>query len=125
MTNLLQVWSSVDPRDLRINKKFRNNPHLPPGVSRAQDNLILDIKQAIPDDYDPCQVDCGATLTFVFPDKRTDIDGPIKRTLDAIEKAIKAKGYKWHDGKIDHLAVRRVKTDPRTHPDPGIGIVMF
>jgi Holliday junction resolvase RusA-like endonuclease len=53
-------------------------------------------------------VKTSVTLIFTFVTGRFDIDGPIKRTLDAIEKAIKAKGYDWNDLRVVKLNVRKM-----------------
>lgn len=125
MTNLLQVWSNVDPRELQINRRFKKSQFIHPRARAAQRQLADDIRAAIAPDYQPCRDDCAVHLILHYPDRRSDIDGPIKRVLDALEMAVKEAGYAWHDGRIDHLRVSRRLTDIRTKAEPGIYIQMF
>lgn len=101
---VLSVVSSVNPADLAINLRFKEKQVIHPRVRAAQDWLITDIKLAVPDSYETCNP-CTSEITFVFTSNRFDIDGPLKRTLDAIQKALKAKGYTWSDARISQLTV--------------------
>lgn len=101
---VLSVTSSINPADLAINIRFKEKQIIHPRVRAAQDGLITDIKLAVPDSYETCNP-CTAEVTFVFTSNRFDIDGPIKRTLDAIQKALKAKGYIWSDSRIHQLTI--------------------
>lgn len=108
MSRSFYVNSDIDPRELAINLRFKGKQILHPRVRAAQNALILEIKQAIQEerDYTPCER-CGVNMVFSNPTRRSDVDGPIKRTLDSIEKAHKALGYQWHDGKIDKVIASR------------------
>lgn len=126
MTTTLKLWSSVDPRELPINRRFKNSQTVHPRAKAAQRQLADDIIAAMPADFEPCQDECTLRLAFVYPDRRTDIDAAIKRTLDAIQMAIKEAGHQWHDGKIDRMLVSRYRTNPEgSYSSPGIDIHLY
>ena len=103
MAARLEVRSFADPRDLGVNIRFRGNQVKHPRARAAQELLTADIVRENPR-WEPCDV-CRVRIVFVYPDNRSDIDGPIKRTLDAVEAAVKEMGHKWHDGRVHGLEV--------------------
>lgn len=52
-------------------------------------------------------------LVFWFPTRASDIDGPIKRALDAVEQGIKDAGCDWNDNRITSLVVYKEIGHPR------------
>ena len=113
MNRSFSLDTDLDPRGLAINLRFRNKQIIHPRVRAAQDALITLIKQAIQKggEYEPCR-DCAVELVYTFPTTASDIDGPIKRTLDAIQMAHKSLGHTWHDNRISHLNVVKTKGEP-------------
>ena len=113
MTWHLHLNLDVDPRDLAINLRFKGKPVIHPRVRAAMDEVVVHTKQAIQDevDYTPCK-DCVVRIIFRFPSRRSDIDGPLKRFLDAIQEAHKALGLDWNDNRISKLVVVRDITRP-------------
>ncbi len=59
-------------------------------------------------------------MTFSFSSKRFDVDGPVKRTMDAVEKALKEMGFDWNDRRV--VAVR---ADKDVSNPPGIDLYMY
>jgi Holliday junction resolvase RusA-like endonuclease len=49
-------------------------------------------------------------MDFGFKSDNSDIDGPIKRVLDALEKALVARGYHWKDRMVYSLIVDKYIT---------------
>jgi Holliday junction resolvase RusA-like endonuclease len=115
----LVVRSEVDPGDLGVNIRFRGRQALHPRSRAAMKKLMEDVTKAIEstEGFQPCAVDCSLSIWFTFRNRRFDIDGPIKRTMDSLERAIKAAGYTWNDLRVDHLLVEK-----QTDPKPGIYI---
>jgi Holliday junction resolvase RusA-like endonuclease len=113
VTRKLYLHLDVDPRDLAINRRFKGKPVIHPRVREAMDEVVIHTKQAIQGevDYIPCK-DCGVRIIFGFPSRRSDIDGPLKRFLDAIQEAHKALDLDWNDNRISKLVVEREITWP-------------
>lgn len=121
MSRTFYLNSDVDPRDLAVNVRFRGKAVTHPRARAAQEQLVAEIKQAIQAEeaYDPCE-DCGVVAKFMLPNRRSDHDGPLKRTLDAIEQAHKALGYTWNDNRVSKTIVERVIVKPEV-----VGIVLL
>lgn len=121
---IIVIESDVDPKSLRINHRYLNISRTPPEIAKAFKQLVADV-QAVRDRI-------GATInkesrvevhiTYTMNDLRADVDGPSKRTLDAV-----AAGLGYNDGHNDVVVLRRgpvgnpgihaiVKT--LTHHDP-------
>jgi Holliday junction resolvase RusA-like endonuclease len=104
---ILRVLADVDPGELSVNLKFRGSPVLHPRVRKAKDDLILQIKntiQLMSEEYQPCSA-CKVYIRYSFTNSRFDVDGPLKRTIDAIQEALNAVGYEWNDKRIEDLRV--------------------
>jgi len=126
-SNSFWVHAEVDPASLAVNIKNLSNDHLPTSVKQAQGDLIYEIKKhLIPqegekgDDLDWLNGADGkifrVKMEFGFLSDRSDIDGPIKRVLDALQKAIVARGYHWNDAMVYDLWVLKYLTrHPSTH----------
>lgn len=122
--NSFWVRSGVDPASLSVNKKHLLASHLPKDVKQAQDDLITEIKSALITADSGPEWDNGwmdgedgsifhVTLEFGFRSDNSDIDGPIKRVLDALEKALVARGYVWNDRMVWDLTVSKyISKDP-------------
>lgn len=108
------ISSAVDPKDLRVNHRYRDVRKLPPLIANAMKKLTEDAQRAgvshgvaIPKTP---KVRLGVSIWFTFNDMKADVDGPSKRTLDAI-----AAGLEFNDNRVDELHLYR--TDVGT---PGI-----
>jgi Holliday junction resolvase RusA-like endonuclease len=117
--SVLSIQSATNPGDLGVNLRFKEKQVIHPRARAAQDALITEIKASIPDSYKPCS-NCAVEVAFTFTSNRFDIDGPIKRTLDAIQKALKAKGYIWSDARVTKMVVSKYVDD-----EPGIELEMW
>lgn len=108
--NILLIQSDVDPRSLAINKRYKTNAVLPAEVRTAKVNLMDDVYEAIMrttrSEWSPPSV-AMVQLTFSFPTRKNDIDGPIKHSLDALQDGIRKAGYDWNDRAIDQLKVEK------------------
>jgi Holliday junction resolvase RusA-like endonuclease len=103
----LTVHSNVNPGDLGVNLRFKGKQVIHPRARAAQNALIEDVKQAVEKipEFNPEYGIAG--VLFVFTSKRFDIDGPLKRTLDALERGIKAAGYNWNDSRIKEVYITK------------------
>lgn len=110
------MTSQIDPASLAVNKKHLIASHLPPEVKKAQDDLILEIKSALIE-YEK-KVDSSwldgtngniyeVFMEFGFKSDNSDLDGPIKRVLDALQKALVAREYHWNDRMVYDLHVSK------------------
>lgn len=121
MSDTLVVRSPTNPLDVRVNSRFYGSQALPPAVREGILAIFHDTQRAVEEQgYDPGLGYVQMDITFTFASNRGDIDGPLKRTIDAVADGIKRSGYpKFHDGKVKKLVVRR-----RTAADEGgsIGI---
>jgi Holliday junction resolvase RusA-like endonuclease len=111
--------SEIDPASLAVNKKHLIASHLPPEVKQAQDDLIVEMKASLIDHESKENMTWldGMTgsiyevrMDFGFKSDNSDIDGPIKRVLDALEKALVARGYHWKDRMVYGLIVDKYIT---------------
>lgn len=124
-SNSFWVHSEVNPASLAVNIKNLTNDHLPPSVKQAQEDLIYEIKKhLILQEGDGTKNGGGlldwldgedvkifkVKLEFGFLSDRSDLDGPIKRVLDALQRAITARGYHWNDHMVYDLQVLKYLT---------------
>jgi Holliday junction resolvase RusA-like endonuclease len=115
---IVVIESGVDPKDLRVNHRYRDVRKLPPLIANAMKQLTKDAERAgkatgveIPKDR---RVRLKVSIWFTFNDMRADVDGPSKRTLDAI-----AAGLEFNDNRVDELTLVRSSVGP-----PGIVAVV-
>lgn len=102
------IRSTVDPRDLRVNHRYRDVRKLPPLIANAMKKLTEDAQNAgkatgfeFPKDR---KVRLRVSIWFTFDSMRPDVDGPSKRTLDAI-----AAGLEFNDNRVDELNLYRTE----------------
>ena len=123
------AFSGVDPAALSVNKKSWNPNHLPKEVRKAQDDLVIELKQALTTqeshpDWEAGWIDDTETFTvemeFGFRSTNSDVDSPIKRVLDALEMALVAKGYDWNDRKVYDLIVSKY-----IDPIPTLMVILY
>lgn len=109
----------IDPRDLAINLRYRGSHALPAKARKAHQRICEAVGEWIKShDYQPCDR-CEVYLEFTFPSRRSDIDGPIKRTIDGLERGLKDWDIDWNDNRVEKLHVIR-----KIGPDPLIKITM-
>lgn len=112
----LTFRSSVDPKLLAVNKRFRDNSVLPPEVRKAKKELAEEAgfqmigqnrgwKQRSSDYY-------IVAIDFFMTDFRTDTDGPLKRAMDAI-----FEGAGLSDSRVQEIYLRRFQATT-----PGIDV---
>lgn len=100
----LTVRSAVNPLDIRINTRYKSSQFVPEPVKAAVRLIIADVEDAVrsqgwvPPRTRPVKV----TVLFTFPTLAGDIDGPIKRCLDALAKGIKNAADPSFDDKYIH-----------------------
>lgn len=99
-------WKSeVDPKEVRINIRYRDISRTPEPVKRACKQIASEAeaaKVAAGFYFDP-QARFGVSVTYIMNDDRADVDGPGKRTLDSI-----AVGLGFNDNRV--LDFRQKKT---------------
>lgn len=116
-------WRShADPRDFAVNKRHLNNTFRPRAVTEAMDNLrdeaTLELARQHPGWRPHEKQHFMICLTFYMPSRRFDVDGPIKRVIDAV-----TKGLGIMDSRIEQLDIRRILTGK--DQIPGIHIVVL
>lgn len=112
----LSLDLAVDPKDLAVNKRYRDNGALPPEVVSAMGAIghqvnahLIDLEHIRrPFVWDRKQY-YGIDLVYTMVDRRTDADGPTKHVIDAIFRAAKMAEQKANDSRLDVINVRRVK----------------
>lgn len=105
--------SDVNPLDLRVNIRYKGTQFVPKEVKEAVKALHDDTIRAIfAQKWQPFKGPATVRLWFNFPGPRGDIDGPIKRTLDALQDGIvKVHGPRsFDDGRIWDLIVAKRPT---------------
>lgn len=118
----IYVDSKVDPGDMGVNLRFRGNQVIHPRAREARDTLVRDIVHAADGQLIDLGKDTWVSMSFTFRTRRFDIDGPIKRTLDALQLAMKQEvGYDdgWNDNRVTAIYV----TKEWDRDNPGITIV--
>ncbi len=121
-TSSLGLRAMVDPGDLGVNIRFKRSQTIHPRAKAAQRALVDAIKKEIsgrPYGYEPCSR-CYLSLMFTFTSNRFDVDGPVKRTMDAVEMALKELGHAWNDRKVV-----QVNASKQVGPEPNIDLMMF
>lgn len=108
------VESLVDPRILGVNNRYRTNAVTPKDVRAEQLQLALDVSGAVRDQgFVPGKCH-RAFLVFTVPNRRSDLDGPIKRVLDAIQDGIRMAGYRdFNDNSFEDIHIYRKKGEPQ------------
>lgn len=114
MGSLVQVWSEMDPRQFSANKRYRSNNVLPSDVRNAINGLAAEIAGEVHAQAfqpGPCH---SLRMYLSYPDRRSDLDGPSKRIIDAIQRGVRLAGHKkFNDNSIDGIEIYRRKGDPR------------
>jgi hypothetical protein len=107
----LGVVSRVDARELAINKRYKSNAILPQEVKDAKTNIQDDVFESIMHAREirewippnPAEL----IVDFYFPTMQSDLDGPLKHTLDAIQDGVNKAGYEWNDRAVWHVEMTR------------------
>jgi Holliday junction resolvase RusA-like endonuclease len=116
MSSKFFFHSDTDPASLAVNKKHLIASRLPADVKKAQDDLVLEMKAQLityeaMKEVDWLNGDDGSIyevfMEFGFKSDQSDIDGPVKRVLDALQKALVARGYHWNDRMVYDLRVSK------------------
>lgn len=94
--------------DLRVNHRYRDVRKLPPLIANAMRQLTRDAEMAVKasgvEFPKSSKVRLKVSIWFTFDSMRPDVDGPSKRTLDAI-----AAGCGFNDGRVDELNLYRTE----------------
>jgi hypothetical protein len=112
----LDFTSDMDPKRFAVNIRFLSNRALPPDVRAAKEELSDETSRQMvtqnpgwrqrPSDFYIVAID------FYMADFKTDIDGPVKRSLDAV-----CHGAGIFDSRVLELYVRKYRSWV-----PGIGV---
>lgn len=111
----------LDPRDLAINLRFKGKTVVHPRNKAAQGKIRDAVSDWIEKDWEKWGEDmrwqppkpAKMLLQFTFPTAANDVDGPVKRTMDAVERGIKQMGLTWNDNQVVDLRVLKYKGEPR------------
>lgn len=100
----------VDPVQISVNKHFKNQAAVPPGVRKGMNT----VRDAIREQIDQQAFEVGPTdliamtFDFYFRTWSGDIDNPIKRSIDAIMEGINQPGRpRVDDNRVVELHVRK------------------
>lgn len=95
--------SDVDPKRIRINIRYTKISKVPPDVMAAQKQLVADLEPFMPEGKKfPDDVRLGITIAYTMNDRKADLDGPSKRTIDQV-----AAAWGFNDSRIDHIRIIR------------------
>lgn len=105
----------VRPEDLSRNIQYRNSGVLPPRPRAAMARITELVTRAVHEQaYEPGEK-VAAYLSFPFSSRRSDVDGPIKRTIDAVQAGIRAARPDdrpaWNDRNVETVQASRVPKD--------------
>jgi hypothetical protein len=105
----------VRPEDLSRNIQYRNSGVLPPRPRAAMKRIEELVEKAVEDHgYQP-GTKVAIYLSFPFSSRRSDVDGPIKRTIDAVQAGIRAARPDdrpaWNDRYVETVQASRVPKD--------------
>lgn len=98
------VSSAVNPKEGRVNIRYRDITKLPPLIAKFINQLTTDAANAAKEQgWEPgTKSRLSVELVITMDDRRADLDGPLKRTLDAL-----AAGLRFNDSRVDYLSLRR------------------
>lgn len=121
---MIAVEVDINPADLAVNIRYKNRQYLPKRVKDAQQEVKDAVARAIEwrGYYDP-PMRCTVVLDYFFARRNSDIDGPVKRTLDAIQMAFEQHDVAWNDSQVRELIVHKW-TAGEAERSPGIVIQM-
>ena len=99
----------VDPKSLRVNIRYLSNSTVPKIVRDAMNSVKEQVAIHAAEQgwkFIP-KARYGASFIFCMEDRRADLDGPSKRTIDAV-----VDGLMINDGHIDELHFFRSVGEP-------------
>jgi hypothetical protein len=111
-TELTVILHGVNPADLSRNIQFKTTTALPKRARVAQKRVAELVERAVREqDYHPGRK-VVAMLEFPFRSKNSDVDGPIKRTIDGVQMGIRAAREHdtppWNDKAVEIVSAARV-----------------
>lgn len=86
---IVSIQTEIDPRTLQVNRRFHKSHALPPDVRKSMLQLaekahhIMTSQMPFETGTFNKKTRFSCRLTFTFPTLGSDIDGPVKRTIDA------------------------------------------
>jgi hypothetical protein len=92
---LLSIQSGMDVRLLQVNRRYHKSHALPPDVRKSMDDLrslaqwTMAAQMPFETGTFSKKTRFTVSLTFTFPTLGSDIDGPIKRTLDSVFRGMR------------------------------------
>lgn len=106
----LSFFAPVNPKDLAVNTRFLSNKALPAVVREAKKQLA-EVAQLEMAAQNPGWRQSGTdhyivSIAFHMPDKRNDVDGPLKRAIDAI-----FEGAGLFDSRVQEIYLKRYHVD--------------
>lgn len=104
------VAHGVKPEDLSRNIQYRNSGVLPPRPRAAMKRVAELVERAVSrSNYHPGR-EVVVSLEFPFTSSRSDVDGPIKRTIDAVQQGVRAAypDEKWDDKAVTQVLAKKV-----------------
>jgi hypothetical protein len=112
LRTILELELAVDPRELQVNRRYRDNHALTPEVRAAMQTIQGQVFDAVHEQPDfRLAGTYELALRFSFLTMASDIDGPVKRTIDAIalgiNMALTYRGRVFNDNEICVLHVSK------------------
>lgn len=105
----MTVVTHPNVKNLRTNIRYTNITKMPPEVREAMRIVAKDAEKARDEAEFWPHPNARFTVDFLvtMPDKRVDLDGPLKRGLDAI-----CRGAGLMDSRIDEIHLYRTEVGP-------------
>lgn len=115
-SDLINIQEAIDPRLLQVNRRLKGGHWIKPETKAAMDQLsLLAAQQVSGRTWIPTKMSrFVVSLEFTFPTSNSDIDGPIKRTIDAVFTGMRKVVDLPHvnDSRITSLWVRKFVGEP-------------
>jgi len=114
---ILDITLPIDPRLLQVNRRIKGGHWIKPEVREAMQQMFdgtIAYLEKYPVELNK-DVRFRADLSYWFPNRQSDLDGPIKRTLDSCFRALRSSTERpeANDARIDILCVFKFVGPPR------------
>ena len=122
-TDLINIQTQIDPRNLQANKRYKHSHVLPTQVRQAMKRLERMAQDQLSESsWLPTPTTRYAVrLSVTFPTANSDIDGPVKRTIDAVFRGMRkaVDMVEVNDLRVVDLHVTK------STGEPGLHIIIF
>lgn len=105
----------IDPRNLQVNRRIKGGHWVPTEVKSAMKQLDMLVTPWFNAGWVPTKTSLySVTLSYTFPTMRSDLDGPVKRTLDAVFGAMRRETNSpfANDSRVVSLDITKIVGEP-------------